>query len=223
MTHATRSTHRAAARAARRGLPALGLAVLLGACSTPETGFTDAAWAPFGGGSTSVASDSLTAQRVRGTMPDVAPLLPEPGNVWPEQEAPRPTLLSGPDEAFRNIPEYRPSLIQGAPPASSPVPTPAPGARRPGSGAALTPLPPPAQPATPGVLPPLASPSPPPRPAEGQVVMDPSGRPAVVTGEAGRVRGVTQPGMGGGAVIRDGNVETWIGPDGRTHSRVVPQ
>ena len=54
------------------------------------------------------------------------------------------------------------------------------------------------------------------------MITDPSGRPAVTTGQAGRVRGVTQPGVGGGAVIRDGNVETWIGPDGRTQTRVVP-
>jgi hypothetical protein len=54
------------------------------------------------------------------------------------------------------------------------------------------------------------------------VITDPAGRPAVTTGSAGNVRGFTQQG-GGGAVIRDGNVETWIGPDGQARSRVVPQ
>jgi hypothetical protein len=102
-----------------RSLPVLGLALLLGACSTPELGFVDRLWSPFSGSANVVATDSLTAQRVRGANPEVDPLLPEPGNVWPEPEAPRPTLLSGPDEAFRNIPEYRPQLIEGAPPASS--------------------------------------------------------------------------------------------------------
>jgi hypothetical protein len=53
------------------------------------------------------------------------------------------------------------------------------------------------------------------------VTIDPSGRPAITTGQAGRVRGFTQPGGGGGAVVRDGNVETWIGPDGQARSRVV--
>jgi hypothetical protein len=55
------------------------------------------------------------------------------------------------------------------------------------------------------------------------VITDPAGRPAVTTGSAGNVRGFTQPGVGGGAVIRDGNVETWIGPDGQARSRVVPR
>lgn len=214
----TRSLPSATARPLRRGAPALGLVLLLGACSASPSALLSSA--ADGGGA--VASESLTTQRVRGTPPEVAPLLPEPGNVWPEQEAPRPTLLSGPDEAMRNIPEYRPSLIEGSPAARSPVPTPAPGARRPGSGASLETLPPPGRPPRFEVLPPVATPAPG-RPAEGQVMVDPSGRPAVVTGEAGRIRGVTQPGMGGGAVLRDGNVETWIGPDGRTQTRIVPQ
>lgn len=219
MTFATRRIIPATARPAWRGVPALGLVLLLGACSVGND-VTDAVGASFSGGTTAVASDSLTVQRVRGTMPEVAPLVPEPGNVWPAQEAPRPTLMGSPDEAMRNIPEYRPSLIQGSPPARSPVPTPAPGARRPGEGASLDTLPPPGRPPRFETLPPVATPSPG-RPAEGQVMIDPSGRPATVTGEAGRIRGVTQPGQGGGAVIRDGNVETWIGPDGRTQTRVV--
>jgi hypothetical protein len=202
--------------------PAAGLAVLLGACSAPDVGFDDAGWTPFSGGARTVALDSLTAQRVRGHSPEFAPVLPEPGNVWPDPEPERPTLLGGPEEAFRNIPEYRPSLIEGAPPARSPVPSPAPGAFR-GSGAALDSLPPATPPQRFQATPAPTTPAPPPRSAVGQVTTDPSGRPAVVTNEAGRVRGVTQPGAGGGgAVIRDGNVETWIGPDGRTSTRVVP-
>jgi hypothetical protein len=211
---------RTAARWLRQGGAACGLLLLLGACSSPDRGFVEGAWAPFSGSQNIVTSDALTVQRVRGEAPAVQPLLPEPGNVWPEQEAPRPTLLSGPEEAFRNIPEYRPQLIEGAPPARSPVPTPAPGARL-GSGAAPPP-PPLRDPQRFGVAPPPASPGAPQRPAEGQVLIDPQGRPAVTTGQAGRVTGFTQPGVGGGAVVRDGNVETWIGPDGRSQSRIVP-
>jgi hypothetical protein len=71
---------------------------------------------------------------------------------------------------------------------------------------------------------PSALPVTPPAPrAEGRVTTDPAGRPAITTGQAGNIRGFTQPGQGGGAVIRDGNVETWIGPDGQARSRVVPQ
>jgi hypothetical protein len=202
--------------------PAAGLALLLGACSSPETGFDEAAWSPFSGGARTATLDSLTAQRVRGQSPEFAPVLPEPGNVWPDPEPERPTLLGGPDEAFRNIPEYRPSLIEGSPPARSPVQSPAPGAFR-GSGAGLESLPPPSQPQRFQASPAPTTPAPPTRSSAGQVVTDPSGRPAIVTNEAGRVRGVTQPGaVGGGAVIRDGNVETWIGPDGRTSTRIVP-
>lgn len=217
---AIRSSIQAKARPSRRIVPAAGLVLLLGACSTPDIGFIEQAWAPFAAGPGTVQVDSLTVQRVRGTSPEFAPLVPEPGNVWPAQEPPRPTLLGGPEEAFRNIPEYRPSLIEGAPPARSPVPTPAPGAR--GGGASLQILPPPGQAPRFEVAQPSATPAAPQRPAEGQVVTDPTGRPAIVTGEAGRVRGVTQPGLGGGVVVRDGNVETWIGPDGRAYSRVVP-
>lgn len=222
MPIAIRST--SPASAARRSLPALGLALLMGACSSPDIGFQETAWSPleaswlpFSSNRAMVASDSLTVQRVRGVQPEIAALTPEPGDVWPGPEAPRPTLLSGPEEAMRNIPEYRPSLIQGAPPARSPVPTPGiPGSGSPGG---LEPAPPAYEPRATAPRP--VAPPPPPR-AEGQVITDPSGRPAVTTGQAGRVRGVTQPGVGGGAVIRDGNVETWIGPDGRTQTRVVP-
>ncbi|WP_270937499.1 hypothetical protein [Falsiroseomonas oryzae] len=199
----------------------VGLALLLGACSSAQFP-TDSMTAPFAAPRHSVMTDSLTAQRVRGSSPEVSPLLPEPGNVWPEQELEsRPTLLSGPEEAMRNVPEYRPSMIDGAPPARSPVPTPAPGART-GSAGSLQTLPPPDQLPRAPAQPPIASPAPPPPGGPGQVTIDPAGRPAVTTGQAGSVRGVTQPGVGSGSVVTQGNVETWIGPDGRVQTRVVP-
>jgi len=110
---------------------ALAALLLLTGCSSYDFGAVgrtlengvDAFATPFMGRRYVVASDSLTAQRVRGSNPAVEPLLPEPGNVWPAEEAPRPTLMGGPDEAMRNIPAYRPSLIDGAPSATSPVPT----------------------------------------------------------------------------------------------------
>lgn len=201
-----------------RLVAACGL-LALGACTSPEAGFSGAAWSPFASVRNTVTVDSLTVQRVRGADPVFSPVTPEPGNVWPEQEAPRPTLLGGPDEAMRNIPEYRPSLIQGAPPARSPISGP-PERGLPGSSAPPAPIALPDAPrnATPPGLP--ATP-PPPR-AEGRVLTTPSGQPAIGTGQAGRVQGFTQPGVGGGAVIRDGNVETWIGPDGQARTRVVP-
>jgi hypothetical protein len=195
--------------------------LLLGACSGPDVGSSGAAWSPFTTSRNAVEVDSLTVQRIRGADPEFAPLAPEPGNVWPAQEGPRPTLLGSPEEAMRNIPEYRPSLIQGAPPARSPVASGPPERGLPGSTSA--PPPPPASlqaPPRATAQPPRQPPAPP--RAEGQVLTDPSGRPAISTGQAGNIQGFTQPG-GGGAVIRDGNVETWIGPDGQARTRVVPR
>jgi hypothetical protein len=225
---------RASAAMPFRRVALAGLVLALGACSRPETGFENAAWrpgawVPFSTTPNVVTVDSLTAQRVRGNNTDVAAMAPEPGNVWPAQEAPRPTLLGGPEEAFRNVPEYRPTFVDQVPPARSPVPTPQatpqgtiqpPPRGSPGPGAGL---PPPQElqriPAQPAFVAPAA---PPPR-AEGRVLTDPSGRPAITTGQAGRVQGATQPGIGSSAVVRDGNVETWIGPDGQARTRVVPR
>ncbi|WP_203074378.1 hypothetical protein [Falsiroseomonas ponticola] len=223
----------AAPRRGRLPSPVLGLALLATACSgdlssvgsSISAGF-DSLWSPFMGPTNVVASDSLTVQRVRGSNPAVEPLVPEAGNVWPAEEAPRPTLLGGPDEAMRNIPAYRPSLIDGAPAASSPVPTPGdqPAARPARRGSSTPPAGPgapgdfarsPAAAAAPGAL------SPPPPRVEGRALTTPSGQAVTGTGGTGRVQGYTGP-QGGGAVVRDGNVETWIGPDGRTSTRVVP-
>jgi len=194
-----------------RGAPLAAL-VLLAGCSTGEVGSTvsstmDRIWSPFMGPTHVVASDSLTVQRVRGANPTVEPLVPEAGDVWPVQEAERTTMMGGPDEAMRNIPVYRPSLIQGAPAAASPVPTPGDRPIRRGSS---TP------PGNLGAPPDFArSPA---SPAPAGASSPPATRrltsPGPVPGQPGP--------QGGGAVIRDGNVETWIGPDGRTSTRVVP-
>jgi hypothetical protein len=208
--------------------PLVGLALLATGCSTATDPlgnavqrFADA----IGPTQASVASDSLTVQRVRGANPEVPPVLSEPGDVWPQPEAPRPTLLGSPEEAMRNIPEYRPTFIEGAPPAASPVPVPGesgPPARR----GSTSPPPPPlalqGAPPPPPMSPQGQLPGSPPPPRPGSVMMDPSGRPAINTGNAGNVSGYTQPGRGGGAVIRDGNVETWIGPDGQARTRIAP-
>jgi hypothetical protein len=227
MPLALRSLTSAAVRSAPRGavpalLPALGLALLLGACSTPEAGSNLASLSGAGGARNPITVDSLTVQRIRGGNPEFAPVAPEPGNVWPAQEAPRPTLLGSPDEAMQNIPEYRPSLIQGAPPARSPVAGPPERGLPSSPPSAAAPPPPPLQAAPRAAAqPPASTGTPPPPRAEGRVLTDPSGRPATSTGQAGSVQGFTQPGVGGGAVIRDGNVETWIGPDGQARTRVV--
>ncbi len=227
---ASSTTLPAAPRRGRLPSPVLGLALLATACSgdlssvgSSLSAGLDSLWSPFMGPTNVVTSDSLTVQRVRGGNPAVEPLVPEAGNVWPAAEAPRPTLLGGPDEAMRNIPAYSPSLIEGAPAAASPVPTP--GEPRPTRRGSSTPpgslgapgdfARSPATPAPPGSL------SPPPPRVEGRALTSPSGMPATGTAGTGRVQGFTSP-QGGGAVVRDGNVETWIGPDGRTSTRIVP-
>jgi hypothetical protein len=236
MPFAIRSMTRASRdAAARAGLPACAL-LLLGACA-PDVGFQQSAWSPMTAASmpfsqplSTVTSDSVTAQRVRGGQPEVTPLTVEPGNVWPAQESQRATLMSGPEEAMRNIPDYRPTLVPGTgAPVRSPVATPGvpgsgpptglPGSGSPGGiGTQGLPPPPPLRPST--ALPPSTPGGAGIRP-EGQVLTDPAGRPQVTTGSAGSIRSTTSP-QGGGAVIRDGNVETFIGPDGRARTRVVP-
>jgi hypothetical protein len=200
-------------------LPVLGAALLLVGCSGGGTG--SGLWAPFMGPTNVVASDSLTVQRVRGTNPAVEPLVPEPGDVWPAQEAPRGDL-SNPDEAMRNIPVYQPSLIDGAPAAASPVPTPGDRpVRRRGSSTPPGNLGPPGEfLSTPAAPPPGPSGQPSPR-LEGRALTTPSGQSVTGTGGTPRVQGYTGPG-GGGAVIRDGNVETWIGPNGQASTRIAP-
>ncbi len=197
-----------------RGAPLAALLLLAG-CSTGEVGSAvsstmDRIWSPFMGPTEVVASDSLTVQRVRGANPQVEPLVPEAGDVWPVQEAERTTMMGGPDEAMRNIPAYRPSLVQGAPAASSPVPTPGDRPIRRGSST------PPASLGAPSDF--ARSPA---SPAPAGANSPPANRSIASPGPI-PVPGRPSGPQGGGAVIRDGNVETWIGPDGRTSTRVVP-
>ncbi len=216
----TAPRHIPARRFAGSGLAGIGLLLMAG-CAMPELDIGGGAWMPLSANRNTVTLDSLTVQRVRGGNPDVASVQAEPGNVWPEPEAERPTLLGGPEEAFRNIPEYRPSIPDAGGPRPPVAGMPAPAPR--GSGTPPPSPPPPAPaPRAPAAAPALPVTPPAPR-AEGRVTTDPAGRPAITTGQAGNIRGFTQPGQGGGAVIRDGNVETWIGPDGQARSRVVPQ
>ncbi len=219
-----------------RLLASLPLALLLGGC------FGDIDMAPFGRTDPLGAPDSLTVRRVMGTPAEVPPLAPEPGNVWPAQEAPRATLQNPdaatvpPQERSRSeglerarqqrgtSPDvYLPNSTapgQGAPPEAAPNPrAPAPGTRRRiGSSEALPPLDPPPLPRA-GV-PRGAPPTPPERRVDGQVLPVPGGPPAVITGGSGNIQTYTQPGVGTGTAIRQGGTTTLIGPDGST--QVVP-
>jgi hypothetical protein len=185
----------------------LPLALLLGGC------FGDIDMAPFGRRDAIGAADSLTVRRVMGTDVEAPPLQPEPGNVWPGEEAPRATLQN-PDAA----------TLQATPPESTPPRSPPSDLFRPRRSGSSTP---------PGVLAPL-DPVPPPRagvpagefaapPApriEGRVIPVPGGPPAVITGGTDRIQTYTQPGVGTGTAIEQGGTTTLIGPDGQV--QVVP-
>ena len=199
------------------GLVAL-LAALGGCQSGPagsgeETGgLFGAAW---GGRRPAILGDSLTVARVRGAeMPQAAPLLPEPGNVWPVEEAPRATLAN-PDAALRGIPTYRPSESRPLDSLSSPEPGPIsrglPNQMR-GNPSPMD-LPQAAAPAP--RLQPL--PEPPPRRADGRVVLTPQG-PVVTSGGTDRVQSFTVPGGGSGIITQDGPTSIITGPDGRVQT-----
>jgi hypothetical protein len=209
-------------------LACLPLTLLLGGC------FGDIDLAPFGRTDPIGAPDSLTTQRVMGTVDEVPPLLPEPGNVWPAEEAPRATLLNPDAAAPLRDPAATPldrARQRGRPPepaleSARPGPdTPEgdasrrqPRLRRQGSSEALPPLDPPPLPRH-GV--PRGAPPTPPEPRlEGQVLPVPGGPPATITGGSGRVQSYTQPGVGTGTAIREGGTTTLIGPDGSI--QVVP-
>ncbi len=186
---------------------ALGMAVLLSGCATYDNvtssigAGASAAFegvvnlgegvAPWGGTRPASPGDSLTVQRVRGGPASGEPLLPEPGNVWPEPEAPRATLMN-PDQALRGISNY---------PTPGALSEPAP---RRGAGGPQVPAPGEAAPVVPApqsALPPLA-PLPPAAQRGGQVVRTPQGDITPATG--GATAPFNSP-SGGGTVTRDGN------------------
>ncbi|MCR0981646.1 hypothetical protein [Roseomonas populi] len=226
---------------AGRLMASLPLALLLGGCF----GLGDIDMAPFGRTDPIGAPDSLTVRRVMGTELDVPPLLPEPGNVWPAEEAPRATLQNPdaatvpprerePSEALERARQQRgPAPLGRAPNATEPGPAvppeaapnpraPLPGTvtprRRGSSGEPLAPLDPPPLPrqGVPSGVPPV----PPPPRVEGSTLPTPGGPPATIGNSTGNIGSFTQPGVGTGTAIRQGNTTTLFGPDGSV--QVVP-
>lgn len=221
---------------------ALFVAALLGGCvsldrrdwTASDSGSGGMFRAAYGGGRSAnqvaAAGPSDTVQRVRGVEAPREPLQVEPGNVWPQEEAPRATLAN-PDAALRGVPPWRPGEGRSGrdlpiderpggqlvPPRADapPVDEQGPRAQRRRRGASSPPPPPIAQPAPSRleVLP--ASPeatAPPPRRTDGRMVLTPGG-PVTTTGGTERVQGYVGPGGGGGVIHRDGGVTT-IAPSG---------
>jgi hypothetical protein len=181
----------------------LGLTLLLPACQTlvgnPLSG--------FGGfiGDTETyhlnpnrpVGDAPNMLRAEGRPADLAPLTPEPGDVWPGPITPEPTLQD--IERQQNQSEVTPQMAPRALPRGSSVP--------PGPQPALPQLPPP---------PPVAAqpPMPPAPPPATQTYQIPSGT-AVGTQNANGVQTYTDQNGGVGIVVPNGNgTSTLIGPNG---------
>lgn len=216
----------------------LTLAMPLGGCTGFGT-FLSHTFAPPGANPDLPQADSENVRRSLGQAAPVAPLIPETGNVWPEQAvlAATPTL----SDLERNpaaAPGFAPTDVPGRPPGlpagRQPVPVgpeaPAPQIvkpnppRRRGSstppGSVEPGLAPPRSPPVPPPLPPGRGGSPPP----GGAVQLPGGV-GVDTGGTSGYRQLTLPnGQPGAIIVPNGNgTSTVIGPDGSVTTVPTPR
>jgi hypothetical protein len=168
-------------------------------------------------------ADSENTQRVLGRTTELAPINPEPGDIWPGPLPPAPTLGdlesqnggSAPQAPTKGSPlsrgDYPPSLPENPSQGSSTPPS--------GSQAVMPPV---------QMAPPLSSyaapAAPPPAPGySGQVVQTPSG-PAVTTGGGPGYNTAIQPGGGQSIVVPNGNgTSTVIHADGRIETIPTPK
>ena len=163
-------------------------------------------------------ADSENMRRVLGQQPEVTPLQPEPGNVWPGPQRPDPTLEDiqsrpGQEDQRGFPPTTVPGATPGLPDHRQPVPrrgssTP-PGNVQPGLPpvpSAATPLPPRSSVPGPGPL--------------GRIVPTPRGN-AVDTGGNNSYRQLNTPQGPGAIIVPNGNgTSTIINPNGSV--QVVP-
>ncbi|WP_424813305.1 hypothetical protein [Roseococcus sp. YIM B11640] len=197
----------------------LGIGSVLAGCSSFESGFASMTgglsgvatrYGPSWGGMRPAApADSLTVQRIqsRSSPAEFQPLRPEPGDVWPQEEAPRATLAN-PDEALRGV----------SPSADAPPP------RRRGSAAALEPTYPSStssMPVSQRAVRTTAPRTPAPAMDMGQVISTPQG-PVTTTGGTNRVQTTISP-QGSGLAIQEGAVTTIIGPGGNVQQVPTPR
>ncbi len=172
--------------------------------------------------------DSENLSRAMGQDVSPAPLLPEPGNVWPGPPRPDPTLQDIEREQNGGQPGLAPlpplatpgQATPGMPVPGTPVvphPQPRGSSLPPGSVQSRSPTPltaPAPQPPTP--LPPIAA------PAAG-VVQTPQGQ-AVITNTGNGVQQFTLPNGTTGRAISNGNgTVTLISPDGTVQSVPSPR
>ena len=227
--------------AGARRTVALTLLVLAAGCSSEPDGWrpgqVGTVWTPFGNvgepygrNTPAVPEGSLTVQRLRGRPGTFEPLRPEPGNVWPAEEAPRATLAN-PEAALRGIPTYQPGGQRpaGFPTGREPPVTPDPASLNPPAGSTTPGAPrrrgsssPPPSPSIPDASPtlrqPAAEPSlpylPPARSGAGRVIPVPGGGPAITGGGTGAYQTFTRPGGGSGIAVPNGSGGTILSNPG---------
>jgi len=102
-----------------RYFTAIGLILLLSGCASERHFAASSLW-PFGNPN-APKTTSETAQRALGKTPDVTPIAPQAGDVWPGPVRPMPTLSE--IQKNSNLPlgqAYTPSLPSPYPPGQAP-------------------------------------------------------------------------------------------------------
>ena len=189
----------------------LGFACLLSGC----TGFGDFLGDTYSYGVNPNAplGNSENMRVVNGQQAVLEPLVPEPGNIWPDVLAPTPSL----EDLQRQGTD--------APPAPPPNLAPyLPGGRQPRPGSSTSPnlYQPPADPGRPAAIGPSVSAPPPARSRAGQAVQTRSGV-GVTSGGTSAYQTLTTPG-GTAIVVPNGNgTSTVIHPDGAVETIPTPR
>lgn len=200
-----------------RRIALLGLTLLLSGCGNTW-------WnPPFTGGFSPnrPQADSANALRAMGQAPDLPPLMPEPGDIWPGPQPPTPTLQEMEHQMNAgqrgDVQPANPPRNGGGPMMS---PNPVQGSSTP-PGAVMPALPPQAgRPVTPPYA--AAPPAPPPHGPAGQTYQTRSG-PVVTNGGGPGYQTTTLPGGGSGIIIPNGNgTSTIIRSDGKMETVPTP-
>lgn len=197
----------------------LGLLLALSGC-TGVGEFLDHTFSPPGTIPTLPMADSENVRRALGQPTEIEPLGPEPGNVWPRQQGPEPTLADiGRQQDSEEKRGFPATTVPGATPGL-------PAGRQPRPRGSSTP-PGNASPAA-GPLAPIGVQPPPPSSAGGRgpaggVVNTPQG-PAVDTGGTSGYRQLNTPRGPGAIMVPNGNgTSTIISPDGSVQTVPTPR